>query len=136
MPCAYAPGAAPRRRRLLRLGAAFCITAGVAATSTGCARQESARRALSIAVIPKGTSHEFWKSVHAGAVKASRELSSADLAVNVVWKGPIREDDREQQVQVVEGFLSQGVDGIVLAHSTIALWFGRWSKHVAPASRW
>jgi ABC-type sugar transport system substrate-binding protein len=78
MPCAYAPGAAPRRRRLLRLGAAFCITAGVAATSTGCARQESGRRALSIAVIPKGTSHEFWKSVHAGAVKASRELSSAD----------------------------------------------------------
>jgi ABC-type sugar transport system substrate-binding protein len=77
MPCAYAPGAAPRRRRLLRLGAAFCITAGVAATSTGCARQESGRRALSIAVIPKGTSHEFWKSIHAGAVKASRELSSA-----------------------------------------------------------
>jgi ribose transport system substrate-binding protein len=27
----------------------------------------------------------------------------------------MREDDREQQVQVVEGFLSQGVDGIVLA---------------------
>jgi ribose transport system substrate-binding protein len=33
----------------------------------------------------------------------------------VIWKGPIREDDREQQIQVVEGFLSQGVSGIVLA---------------------
>jgi ribose transport system substrate-binding protein len=33
----------------------------------------------------------------------------------VIWKGPLREDDREQQVQVVEGFTSQGVAGIVLA---------------------
>ena len=30
-------------------------------------------------------------------------------------EGPLREDDREQQIQVVEGFLSQGVNGIVLA---------------------
>ena len=27
--------------------------------------------ALRIAVIPKGTTHEFWKSVHAGAAKAA-----------------------------------------------------------------
>ena len=32
-----------------------------------------------------------------------------------LWKGPLREDDREQQVQVVESFASQGIDGIVLA---------------------
>src|SRR5207244_2438886 len=31
------------------------------------------------------------------------------------WKGPLREDDREQQTQVVEGFISQGISGIVLA---------------------
>jgi len=35
--------------------------------------------------------------------------------VKIIWKGPLREDDREQQVQVVEGFTSQGVSGIVLA---------------------
>jgi ribose transport system substrate-binding protein len=35
--------------------------------------------------------------------------------VTITWKGPLREDDREQQVQVVEGFLSQGVSGLVLA---------------------
>ena len=33
----------------------------------------------------------------------------------MIWKGPLREDDREQQIQVVEGFSSQGVSGIVLA---------------------
>jgi len=70
---------------------------------------------LSIAVIPKGTTHEFWKSVHAGAVKAAQELSAAGTPVEIIWKGPLREDDREQQVQVVEGFTAQQVDGIVLA---------------------
>jgi ribose transport system substrate-binding protein len=81
----------------------------------GCSRRESAGQTLDIAVIPKGTTHEFWKSIHAGALRAARELSTDGLDVNVNWKGPMREDDREQQVQVVEGFLSQGVDGIVLA---------------------
>lgn len=70
---------------------------------------------LTIAVIPKGTSHEFWKSIHAGSIKAARELSSPGAEVEVIWKGPLREDDREQQIQVVEGFTSQGVNGIVLA---------------------
>src|SRR5436853_6944925 len=70
---------------------------------------------LTIAVIPKGTSHEFWKSSHAGAIKAARELSTPGAEVEVIWKGPLREDDREQQIQVVEGFVSQDVNGIVLA---------------------
>ena len=70
---------------------------------------------LTIAVIPKGTSHEFWKSIHAGSIKAQRELSTNGVEVEVIWKGPLREDDREQQIQVVEGFASQGVNGIVLA---------------------
>jgi ribose transport system substrate-binding protein len=65
---------------------------------------------LTIAVIPKGTTHEFWKSVHAGALKASRELD-----VDIVWKGPLKEDDREAQIAVVEDFISRGVNGIVLA---------------------
>ncbi|MCX8036557.1 MAG: substrate-binding domain-containing protein [Candidatus Sumerlaeia bacterium] len=65
---------------------------------------------LTIAVIPKGTTHEFWKSIHAGAVKAARELN-----VEVIWKGPLKEDDREQQIKVVENFVTRGVDGIVLA---------------------
>jgi ribose transport system substrate-binding protein len=72
-------------------------------------QQEDARK-LHIAVIPKGTTHEFWKSIHAGAVKASRELG-----VEVIWKGPQKEDDRAQQIIVVEDFINRGVDGIVLA---------------------
>jgi ribose transport system substrate-binding protein len=75
----------------------------------------SSSKKLTIAVIPKGTTHEFWKSIHAGSNKAAGELTSQGTEVEVIWKGPLREDDREQQIQVVEGFTTQGVNGIVLA---------------------
>jgi len=87
----------------------------LAVTAVGCMRSKTNAKKLSIAVIPKGTSHEFWKSIHAGAIKAQRELSTNGTEVEIIWKGPLREDDREQQIQVVEGFTSQGVNGIVLA---------------------
>ena len=63
-----------------------------------------------IAVIPKATSHEFWKSVHAGAVEGAKEAG-----VDIVWKGPITESDREQQINVVQDFITRGVAGICLA---------------------
>ena len=65
---------------------------------------------LRIAVIPKGTMHEFWKAVHAGADDAAKELG-----VEVIWKGPMKEDDRDDQIKVVEDFVVDKVDGIVLA---------------------
>jgi ribose transport system substrate-binding protein len=70
---------------------------------------------LRIAVVPKGTTHEFWRSIEAGARKAEAELNAAGTPVEVIWQGPLREDDRDQQIQVVENFTSRRVDGIVLA---------------------
>ena len=78
------------------------------ASSSG--RADTGGKRLKIAVIPKGTTHEFWKSVHAGAVKASRELD-----VDIVWKGPLKEDDLKAQIDVVSTFVAQGVSGIVVA---------------------
>lgn len=66
---------------------------------------------LKIAVIPKGSTHNHWRSVHAGAEKAAQELGN----VEIIWQGPQKEDDREMQIQVVQNFISRGVDGIVLA---------------------
>ena len=68
-----------------------------------------------IAVIPKGTTHEYWRSINAGAVKAQRELKAAGTDVQIIWEGPLLEDDREQQIQVVENFVGRGVSAIVLA---------------------
>ena len=75
----------------------------------GCNRGSSSDR-LQIAVIPKGTTHQFWKSIHAGANKAASELD-----VEVIWQGPQREDDRQMQIQVVQNFVSRGISAIVLA---------------------
>ena len=75
-----------------------------------CGSEQTGPDKTTIAVIPKGTTHEFWKSIHAGAVKAQREL---DIAI--IWKGPLKEDDREDQIALVENFISRGVSGIVLA---------------------
>jgi ribose transport system substrate-binding protein len=77
-------------------------------------KQESAN-VYRIAVIPKGTTHIFWKSIHAGAIKAQEELKASGVNVEIIWKGPLKEDDRESQIQVMENFVTQGVTGIVLA---------------------
>src|SRR3989454_12287415 len=103
-----------RRMFLLLVGLGLMGIATLSCTKPG-GSTAGARKKLTIAVIPKGTTHEFWKSIHAGSLKAARELSTQGTEVEVIWKGPLREDDREQQVQVVEGFTSQGVSGIVLA---------------------
>jgi len=88
----------------------------------GCSKRDEAAatgkgtaKSYTIAVIPKGTTHEFWKSIHAGAVKAERELKEKGVAVQIIWQGPLREDDRNGQIQTVEANTARRVSGIVLA---------------------
>ncbi|MGB7296977.1 MAG: substrate-binding domain-containing protein [Candidatus Aminicenantales bacterium] len=88
---------------------AFCCAIGCGGKSEK-GRPSGQPARLQIAVIPKGTTHEFWKSIHLGAQTAADELD-----IEIIWKGPQKEDDRAQQITVVEDFVSRGVDGIVLA---------------------
>ena len=64
----------------------------------------------SIAVIPKNTTHVYWKAIEAGAREGAKEAG-----VEMVWKGSLREDDPAQQIQILEQFILEGVGGIVLA---------------------
>ncbi len=88
----------------------------VLAAAAGCDKKDSAPGSggggarTVIAVIPKGTTHEFWKSVHLGAERAAKELD-----VDIVWKGPLQENDRQGQINEVEAFINRGVTGICLA---------------------
>ena len=91
-------------------GVLILFLAALAFSSCGKKEQSSSAGTTTIAVIPKGTTHEFWKSIHAGANKAAKEAG-----VEIIWKGPLKEDNREDQVKVVEDFISRGVNGIVLA---------------------
>jgi ribose transport system substrate-binding protein len=68
---------------------------------------------LKIAVIPKGTTHVYWRTVEMGARAAWKDLGLPPE--NLTWKGPVKENDRGDQIAMVEQFITQGVNGIVLA---------------------
>jgi ribose transport system substrate-binding protein len=91
-------------------GIVALLLAALVLCSCGKNDQSKSSGALTVAVIPKGTTHEFWKAIHAGANKAAKEAG-----IEVIWKGPLKEDDREAQISVVENFVTRGVSGIVLA---------------------
>ncbi len=80
------------------------------ATSTSTTPAVSSDKPLQIAVIPKGTTHVFWKSVHYGALQAAKEMNA-----EIQWRGPQKESDRDEQINIVQGFLNKRVDGMVLA---------------------
>ena len=74
--------------------------------SGSCNRQKQRR----IAVIPKGTAHVFWQSVHAGAVAAGQAFHEA-----ILWDGPPNETDYSRQLEIFDSMLNRHVDGIVVA---------------------
>ncbi|UCE47126.1 MAG: substrate-binding domain-containing protein [Phycisphaerales bacterium] len=88
----------------------LCSVAGLCLTSCSKKNAPSQDKRLTVAVIPKGTIHEFWKTVHAGA-----QMAGCQMGVDIMWKGSLKEDDREAQISVVENIMTRGVDGIVLA---------------------
>ncbi|MCX5647763.1 MAG: substrate-binding domain-containing protein [Planctomycetota bacterium] len=98
-----------------RVASLFLLAGWLAVTGCssepGPAEPGGKAKELTIAVIPKGTMHVFWKSVHAGARKAEQDLEG----VRVIWQGPIVEDERVAQINLVETFIQKRVDGIVLA---------------------
>ena len=78
--------------------------------AAACSGGKSTSGGLTIEVIPKGTTHVFWQSIRAGAEQAGKELG-----VDIIWRGPLREDDRDAQVSEVENAVSRGVSGICIA---------------------
>jgi ribose transport system substrate-binding protein len=84
--------------------------ASLAIVLAGCTDQAAAPAGGRIAVIPKGTTHVFWKAVERGARAAAGEHG-----VTIDWKGPLKEDDRAQQIQLVQQFVAQGARAIALA---------------------
>ena len=64
-----------------------------------------------VAVVPMGATHNYWKSIHAGALQAAAELGN----VEILWKSGLKEDDRDSQIKVVEDMITRKVNGLVLA---------------------
>ena len=63
-----------------------------------------------IGVVPKGANHVFWQTVHAGALKAAKEVK-----VDVEWNAPTLEIDSSRQIAIVESMVNRKLAGIALA---------------------
>jgi ribose transport system substrate-binding protein len=95
------------------IGLSGCGDNGSTSATTGPGAASGAKK-LRIAVIPKGTTSEYWKIVHAGAVKAQKELAPTQ-AVELIYKGSLKEDQSADEISVVEDMFNNKVDAIVLA---------------------
>ncbi|MCA8952452.1 MAG: substrate-binding domain-containing protein [Planctomycetes bacterium] len=94
-----------------RLLTALLLTGFVAVGLSSCGGDAGAAKSgrLRVAVVPKGTSHDFWQSVRAGAMQAA-----AKLDVDMDWQGG-PEGDRAAQIRLVETLANGRVQGILLA---------------------
>ncbi|MCS7265454.1 MAG: substrate-binding domain-containing protein, partial [Armatimonadetes bacterium] len=63
-----------------------------------------------IAVVPMTNTHAFFQTIKAGAEKAGKEIGA-----KVLWRGPESETDVAGQIAIMENFIAQKVDAIVLA---------------------
>lgn len=95
---------------MFRLTAVLCACVAACSPEAASPSPSDGTRPARFAVVPKGTTHVFWKAVEQGARDAGRTSG-----VEVLWKGPLQENDRAQQIQVVQQFLTDGIDGLALA---------------------
>lgn len=87
----------------------FVLAAGVV---SGCEQgnKQSGQTERYIAVICKGSQHEFWKSVEQGALDAGEELN-----IRVTFEAPEDETQIDVQIEMMEKAIENHADAIVLA---------------------
>jgi ribose transport system substrate-binding protein len=102
----------PRQAHLLFVS--LLLSAAALLPLVGCGSRQKVK--YKIAVIPKGLTHEFWKSIERGARRAAADLGEAGIPIEVLWDGPRKESDASDQINIVQTMVStQRVDGVVLA---------------------
>ncbi len=113
-----------RRRQIL----AVLLAASVAVLLVACGAQvresgggggsqgggggKGANAPVRLAVVPKAIGFDFWEQVRLGAQCAAKKASGD---VNVQWDGVTAETDVNGQVNLLQNFITQGVDGLVYA---------------------
>ena len=73
---------------------------------------KGANAPVRLAVVPKAIGFDFWEQVRVGAQCAAKKTSGN---VSVQWDGVTAETDVNGQVNLLQNFIQQGVDGLVYA---------------------
>lgn len=80
------------------------------AAASNTIKTKGAGERLKVAVVPKGTTHEFWQTVKKGAEAAGQEFNC-----EILWNGPKAETDIQDQIDIIKGYVTQGIDGAAIA---------------------
>lgn len=92
----------------------FTLTAAACLAGPGCGPKATYK--YKIAVVPKGLTHEFWKSIERGARRAAADLAEQGVSVQILWDGPRKESEAADQIRIVHTLIdSRGANGLVLA---------------------
>jgi ribose transport system substrate-binding protein len=94
------------------LAISMLILAGITACNRIRTGEDRTRGRLKIAVVLKTLSSTFWRTVEAGCDEAA-----AKYGVELIKLGPSTEDAVEQQINMVQDALAQGIDALVFAPS-------------------
>ena len=63
-----------------------------------------------VAVIPRTCGTALWEPEHAGVAKVARSVG-----LNVYWNAPMRDDDTQTQISLVEKSVERGMAGIIVS---------------------
>ena len=100
-----------------RAAAASTVLAAILATACSAVSAHKTHVSLNsagtirIAVIPKSVGLDFWEKVHHGAQCAA----SQQRGVSVVWNGVSDETNVAGQIDLLQNYIGQGVNGLVYA---------------------
>lgn len=76
----------------------------------GCSRDTGGPQKLRFAVVPKGLDIPVFNYAKIGAERQAEALGN----VEILWRGPERADELRQK-EIIESFITQGVDGIAIS---------------------
>ncbi len=81
------------------------VTSLAAAALTGCRRTQP-----TIAVIPRTCGTLLWEAEHTGV-----ERVAPQYGLYVYWNAPMREDDVQGQIAILDASLKRGIKGVILS---------------------
>jgi ribose transport system substrate-binding protein len=68
------------------------------------------RAPRTVAVIPRTCGTALWEPVHAGAAEVARSIG-----LDLYWNGPMRDDDTQTQISLIEKSVDRGVAGVIVS---------------------
>lgn len=100
----------PRSTLLPVLAAAIALFAGCGKSPESAPAAEGAPVKITIAAIPKATTHSYWKAAEAGARRAA-----AEFGVELEWQGPLDDSKVADQIGIFNNLAASGLQGILLS---------------------